>query len=121
MKTARDLYPNTDDKVFEKASKWMGETYSYVPYMEPARNGFIAGYESVKPIMQSEALLNTSLSRKNIELAERIVLAEKAMANAYAWPNDGDVRTEHVKECLRKYRTKYPEVYLPTESLRTIS
>ena len=46
METGRDRYPETSDELFNKASEWVMETYSYVPYMEPARNGFIAGYEA---------------------------------------------------------------------------
>lgn len=43
-KTARDLYPQASDELFEMASMWVCHEYSYVPYMEPARDGFIAGY-----------------------------------------------------------------------------
>lgn len=64
---------------------------------------------------------NCDDDKKIKELEERIIKAEKAMANAYAWPNDGDPRTEHVKTCLREYRNKYPEVYKPSVSISTIS
>lgn len=57
MKTARDYYPETSDEVFEKASDWVCETYSYVPYMEPARNGFIAGWDAAR--RDSEIPLDT--------------------------------------------------------------
>ena len=44
MKTARDIYPEASDELFDKASEWVSQQYSYVPYMEPARDGFINGW-----------------------------------------------------------------------------
>lgn len=44
-------------------------------------------------------------------LEDRLMKAEMAMAKAYAWPNDGDPRTEHVKNSFREYREKYPVAY----------
>jgi hypothetical protein len=46
MKTVRDNYPNISDDLFQKATDWVGLEYSYVPYMEPARDGFISGYQA---------------------------------------------------------------------------
>jgi hypothetical protein len=44
MKTMVDRYPEAIYELFKDATDWMEENYSYVPYMEPARDGFIAGY-----------------------------------------------------------------------------
>ena len=46
MKTARGFYPDTSDELFDKATDFVCENYSYVPWMEPARNGFIEGYKA---------------------------------------------------------------------------
>ena len=45
--STRGKYVCTDE-LFILATDWMSENYSYVPYMEPARDGFIAGYNALE-------------------------------------------------------------------------
>jgi hypothetical protein len=65
----------------------------------------------VEHIPDYEGCMLSKAHAQIIELEERIMKAEKAMAKAYAWPNEGDPRTEHVKASFREYREKYPEAY----------
>lgn len=54
------------------------------------------------------------LREKIEQLEKRVELAEKCMANAWAFPSN-DPTKKYVETCLNKYRKAYPDVYKAEE------
>lgn len=90
----KDTQSGFDDLGFES---WFTRNRYYKKHMDTFRKIYI---QVVLPDRQEIK-----------ELGDRVMKAEMAMAKAYAWPNDGDPRTEHVKASFREYRENYPEAY----------
>jgi hypothetical protein len=81
-KTMRDRYPQVSDEIFNEASQWVSNEYSYVPYMEPARDGYIQGalaahescrakMQAIKPMTEEELSdMFQSLQREDVKWHE---------------------------------------------------